>query len=87
MYNVRIWYNCTRRWFGLTLYSLYTSLLRWQYGVRMATVRTVVLERTSDNKASKRRRIVLLAVVRYHNVATNDGQDGPIDAPTMILRR
>jgi hypothetical protein len=35
----------------------------------------------------ERRRIVLMAVARYHNVATNDGQDGPFDAPTRIRHR
>jgi hypothetical protein len=70
-----------------------SSLLRWQYGVRTATVRTVAVRASYcpgpdvDNEASKRRRIVLLAIVRYHNVATNDGQDGPFDAPTLIRRR
>jgi hypothetical protein len=28
-----------------------------------------------------------MAVVCYYNVATNDGQDGPFSAPTMIRRR
>jgi hypothetical protein len=35
----------------------------------------------------ERQRIALMAVVCSDNVATNDGQDGPSNAPTMIRRR